>query len=93
MILYSHIWACHIWTRYRYDNARFHAVHFLRSMVCYIFFMGHTANLAIKMIQVLTKISSWTQKCVYFIGILVFFKIGRKIKELFKLFEGPGEVK
>ena len=51
--------------------------------------MGHTANFAIEMIQVSTKISSWTQKCG---GIFVFL-IEQKIKELFQLFEGPGEVK
>ena len=65
------------------DNTHFHAVHSLKSMACYTFFVGHTANFVLKMIQVLTKISSWTQKCVDFSGTLVLFLIGQKIKELF----------
>ena len=68
------------------------AVQSLQSMVCYTFFMGHTANYAIEMDQVLTKVSSWTQKCVDFSGIFI-SEIGPKLKELFQLFEGPGEVK
>ena len=55
-------------------------------------FKEHTANFAIEMDQVSTKVSSSTQKCVDFSGIFVFV-IGPKIKELFQLFEGPGQVK
>ena len=54
--------------------------------------MGHAANLAIEMIQVSTKTSSWTQKCVDSSDIFT-LRIGQKIKELFQSFEGPGEVK
>ena len=71
----------------------FHTVHSLQSMACYTFFTEHTANFAIKMIQVLTKISSWRQKCIDFSGMLVLFLIGQKIKELFQLFEGSDEIK
>ena len=67
-------------------------MHSLRSMACYTFFKGHTSNFAIQMDQVSTEVSSWTQTCVDFSGIFV-FEIGPKIKDLFQLFEGPGEVK
>ena len=68
------------------------AVHSLRSMACYTFFMGHTANFAIEMDRVSNKASSWTQKCIDFSGVFV-FEIGQKIKVLLQLFKGPGEVK
>ena len=61
-------------------------------MVCYTFFTGHTANFAIEIDQMSTEVLSSTQKCVDFSDIFV-FEIGPKIKELFQLFEGPGEVK
>ena len=61
-------------------NAHFCAVHSLWSMACYTFFVGHTANFVIKMIQVGTKISSWIQKYVDSSGTFV-FKIGQKVKE------------
>ena len=54
--------------------------------------MGHTANFEIEMIQASTKISSWMQKCVDSSGTFV-FGIGQKIKALFQIFQGPGEVK
>ena len=66
------------------------AVHSLRSVACYTFLMGQTANFATEMIQVSTKISSRMQKCVASCDIFV-SKTRQKVKELFQLFKGTGE--